>query len=77
MTATIVHAKGVAAKVPTSFILGKVIGQYMGQAIYDKLTDNHGVIRVFNGVVTKDMNPKAAFKPNCVITGNGLLYEPA
>lgn len=77
MTAAIVRGEGQATKVPTSFVLGKIIGYYMGQEIYDTLTDNHGVVRFFNGVVTKDMNFKAAVKPNCVIAGNGLLYEPA
>jgi len=60
-------------RVPRSFEPGPQIGSYQGQPIYDTLTDNHGVVRVFKGIVHHwDLS---SHKPGCVVTSPGLLYE--
>lgn len=58
--------------VPSAFGYGKQIGMYKGFPIYDVLTDNHGVVREFKGVVTKITTTA----PGAIITAPGLLYEP-
>lgn len=42
-------------KIPTSFTAGAEIGVYNGQTIFDCLTDNHGVVRHFVGLVPKNL----------------------
>ena len=63
-------AKG-TLKIPTSFKHGMIIGKYMDFSIFETLTDNHGVIRDFNGIALKNQ----LVKPGSVIIRPGLLYE--
>lgn len=60
-------------KVPMSFAKGKVIGTYRDHAIYDELTDNHGVVRAFAGIAGVNQR----IKPGSIIAAPGLIYEPA
>jgi hypothetical protein len=62
-----------SAKIPTHFVRGTIIGSYEGEPIYDQLTDNHGVVRLFGGIAV----PKAHIKPGGVVVRPGILYEPA
>lgn len=58
--------------IPTGFKFGKKIGTYQGHVIHDKLTDDHGVVREYKGIVLS----KLGVKPGAIIAGPGLLYEP-
>jgi hypothetical protein len=58
--------------IPSSFTYGKQIGAYQGFPIFDLLTDNHGVVREFKGVVSEACKPA----PGAIIARPGLLYEP-
>jgi hypothetical protein len=56
--------------VPREFTLGAIVGRYRDQPIYQDLTDDHGIVRVFSGVAID-----SSCKPGGVIIEPGLLYE--
>lgn len=73
INAEMVCVDGAAPKAPTSLAYGPIIGQYMDSPIYDYLTDNFGIKRIFKGVVSKGIK---AFVKDSIIIHPGLLYEP-
>lgn len=57
-------------KLPTQLLHGKVIGSYFDKPIYESLTDEHGVKRVFYGIApnANQLEPGAIFVPP------GMIY---
>lgn len=60
-------------KVPRHLIRGEVIGSYKGLPLYDKLTDDHGVVRVYGGIVS----PREVIKPGALVVNPGVIYNVA
>ncbi|MHB1201302.1 MAG: hypothetical protein ACYCZ6_17485 [Polaromonas sp.] len=61
------------SRIPNSFFYGRVIGNYKDCPIYDRLTDNHGVVRTFSGI----MSERQPIKHGSIIAAPGILYEIA